>query len=75
MVTLYSTGCPACKVLKKKLDTAGIIYQENNSTEEMSILGIARVPALMVDGSLLSFAEANQWINKQTKEAIDEHSN
>ena len=25
-ITLYSTGCPQCKVLKAKLDQAGIKY-------------------------------------------------
>lgn len=75
MVTLYSTGCPACKVLKKKLDAAGILYNENTCVDEMNKLGITRVPVLIVDDTMLGLAEASQWITKQTKEAIDEHSN
>lgn len=65
MVILYSTGCPACKVLKKKLETKGIPYQENNSTTEMAELGITRVPVLLVNGEMLTMAEANRWITQQ----------
>lgn len=65
IVTLYSTGCPKCKVLKGKLETKGIIFQENNSIEEMQALGIEQVPVLKVDDRLLSFPEANDWINQQ----------
>ena len=33
MPTLYSTGCPKCQVLKKKLDTAGINYTIESDIE------------------------------------------
>lgn len=65
MVTLYSTGCPACKVLKKKLEAKGIPYNENNSIEEMAELGITRVPVLLAEGMLLEMTEANRWIAQQ----------
>ena len=39
MVVLYSTGCPKCGVLKKKLNERGIQYQENTTVEEMLALG------------------------------------
>lgn len=62
-VVLYSTGCPKCSVLKKKLEANKIEYQENNDVDEMIDLGISQVPVLSVDGELLSFVEANEWIN------------
>lgn len=62
-VVLYSTGCPKCAVLKKKLEANAIEYQENNDVDEMIGLGISQVPVLSVDGELLSFAEANKWVN------------
>lgn len=40
-VILYSTGCPRCSVLKKKLEEKGINYTENNSVDEMLALGIS----------------------------------
>ena len=62
-IILYSTGCPKCEVLKKKLKAKNIEYIENNNVEDMESLGIDQVPVLSVDGNLMSFAEANNWIN------------
>lgn len=62
-LTLYSTGCPKCKVLKTKLEAKNIPYEENHDVNEMQSLGISSVPVLSVDGKLLPFVEANQWIN------------
>lgn len=64
-IILYSTGCPKCSVLKKKLDATNIQYTINNSIDDMTNLGISQVPVLSVDGVLLDFANANQWINQQ----------
>lgn len=65
MVILYSTGCPKCRVLKQKLDSKSIHYAEENSVDVMLSLGIMQVPVLSVDGKLLSFSEANEWVNTQ----------
>ena len=62
---LYSNGCPRCKVLKQKLDSKSISYAEENSVEKMLEMGIRQAPMLSVDGELLDFSKANQWINKQ----------
>lgn len=64
-IILYSTGCPKCNVLKKKLASRNISYTENNSVDEMLSLGIANVPVLKIDGTLYDFTQANAWINKQ----------
>ena len=32
-IILYSTGCPSCNVLKKKLAAKGIQFEENNDQE------------------------------------------
>lgn len=60
---LYSTGCPKCKVLKTKLDAKNMNYEVIDNVVEMRSLGISSVPVLSVDGKLLQFMEANQWIN------------
>ena len=60
---LYSTGCPRCNVLKKKLNEKGIDYTENNSVDEMVSMGIMEVPVLSVDGRLLDFSGAVKWVN------------
>lgn len=64
-VILYSTGCPKCDVLKKKLDDKGVSYIENTSTETMLGLGITQVPVLSIDGELKGFKEAVEWVNER----------
>ena len=64
-VILYSTGCPKCNVLKKKLAEKGVQYEENNSVETMLDIGITVVPVLKVDDNLLNFSEAVSWLNQQ----------
>lgn len=64
-IILYSTGCPRCTVLEKKLEAKGIDFSFNNSIEEMESLGIMEVPVLYVDGERMSFSEAVSWINRQ----------
>lgn len=63
MITLYSTNCPRCSVLEKKLDNAGIDYSINNDVDEMISLGFMEVPTLVVNGEAMTFKEAIDWIN------------
>lgn len=63
MVTLYSTGCPRCRVLKQKLDAKQIAYEVVDSIDKMESLGIESVPVLSVDGELLQFIPAVEWVN------------
>ena len=63
-VIMYSTGCPRCMVLKKKLNAKNVAYTEVNDVEEMQAMGIIQVPILYVNGEYKDFVEANEWINK-----------
>lgn len=67
-VILYSTGCPRCSVLKRKLDEKGIAYTENNNVDEMLAMGIMEAPMLGVDGEVLNFSKAIGWVASQTGE-------
>lgn len=71
-IVLYSTGCPKCKVLKQKLDSKAIAYTENNAVSDMMALGITQVPILAVDGELLSFSLANEWVNQYRAEEAND---
>lgn len=64
-VILYSTGCPKCNVLKKKLNDKNINFTENNDIDIMTSLGIEQVPVLSIDGKLMDFTQANTWINER----------
>lgn len=64
-VIFYTTGCPKCKILKKKLDEKNIAYAINDSVAEMLKLGITQVPVLSIDGQLKNFKESVEWVNNQ----------
>lgn len=63
MVILYSTGCPRCNVLVQKLDSKNIEYTVVNDIDIMTEKGIETVPVLEVDGQLMQFKKATDWVN------------
>lgn len=62
-ITLYSTGCPKCTILKKKLDQKNIGYEINNDVDLMQEKGFMSLPVLDVDGEILDFVRAINWVN------------
>lgn len=62
-ITLFSTHCPRCVVLEKKLRQKGIDYDEVNDVSIMEEKGFLTAPMLEVDGEIMDFKEANDWIN------------
>lgn len=65
MIVFYSTHCPKCSVLEKKLKQANIEYTEINDVGTMLAKGMTSAPNLEVDGKLMGFTEAVEWINSQ----------
>lgn len=63
MITLYTTHCPRCKVLKAKLDSENIDYEVVEGEEAIREKGFITTPLLEVDDKVLTFAEAMQWVN------------
>lgn len=64
-VVLYSTHCPRCCVLEKKLKQKNISYEEVDDVEIMKEKGYLSVPVLEVNGKSMDFKAANNWINTQ----------
>jgi glutaredoxin len=64
-VILYQHGCPRCKVLKMKLDEKGIQYEEVTDIEVMKEKGFQEAPKLEVDGVVMNFKEAVEWLKGQ----------
>lgn len=62
MITFYSTHCPKCTILEKKLKEKNIQYVENNDAQTMLSLGFTQVPILDVDGVIYDFNGAIKWI-------------
>ena len=65
MIVFYSTHCPKCSILEKKLKQANIEYTENNDVDTMVAKCMTSAPSLEVDGKLMSFAESIEWIKSQ----------
>ena len=64
-IVLFSTKCPRCCVLEKKLQQKNISYEEVNDVEIMKEKGYLSVPVLEADGTSMDFKTANDWINSQ----------
>ena len=62
-ITLYSTGCPMCTVLEKKMKAKKIAYEVCSDTTEMTKMGFNRVPVLTVGDVVLYFEDAVKYIN------------
>ena len=65
MVKMYSTGCPRCNVLKKKLDEKDVQYETITDKDIMISKGFSVVPILEVDDKTMDFTEAVKWINER----------
>ena len=70
-VMLWSTHCPRCKVLELKLKQKGIQYEMNNgleveeAKEVMMAKGFLEAPKLEVDGVVMGFKDAVDWLKEQ----------
>ena len=69
-VILYSSGCPKCEILKKKLDNSGIDYQYIEDEQLMIDMGFKDAPQLKVDENILNFSQAIKFL-KSIQEEID----
>lgn len=59
MIKFYSTNCPRCHILQKKLNEKNINYEIHTDIQEMIKLGLVNAPALKLEnGEILDFGEA-----------------
>lgn len=65
-IILYSTGCPKCNILKKKLADAQMEYSVVEDVDAMLSKGLKEVPWLEVDGNLMNFVDSSKWLNERT---------
>lgn len=64
-IILYSTHCPRCKVLTMKLQQKNIEFEEINDLSQMTAKGFKEAPKLEVDGVVMGFKEAIDWLKEQ----------
>ncbi len=62
-VILYSTGCPKCKILEKKLNEKNVTYTNVSDVETMLSMGLSTVPMLEVGGDMMKFSDAIKFVN------------
>ncbi len=66
MIKLYTTGCPNCLKLEERLDEKGIerevISDMSTVTNFLLSKGFRTVPVLEVDGELLDYRRAIEWL-------------
>lgn len=62
-VVLYTTDCPKCKILEKKLNFKNILYTAVKDVSIMQEIGISSSPCLSVDGNILDFTQSINWVN------------
>lgn len=63
-ITLYSNNCPKCKILKEKLDEKGLTYITITDVEAMKTKGFKSVPQLEVDGVVMTYLTAINFIKE-----------
>lgn len=63
MIVMYSTHCPRCLILEKKLNEAGVDYKVCEDKQIMTEKGFDFIPVLEVDGKIMNFKEAMKWAN------------
>lgn len=66
MVTLYTTHCPKCRILEKKLNMSNVDYLSSEKIDELVRAGYQTAPMLKLeDGTYLKFKEACRWADQQ----------
>ena len=66
-IKFYTTHCPKCLVLEKKLKNSGLEYQIITDIEFMKATGKLTSPLLEVDGRIMEFSEAVSFLNSINK--------
>lgn len=58
MITLYSTGCPKCEVLKRRLTNDGIEFDISNDVDKLIEMGFMNAPILQIGDNYYEFSDA-----------------
>ena len=64
MIVLYTTHCPKCQVLTKKLNAANINYEVCEDVKIMEEKNFSSIPVLEINNKVYNFTEAVQLINE-----------
>lgn len=62
-VTLYSTNCPKCNILEKKLNEKAIAFDVVTDPDAIIEKGFLSAPLLEVDGEVMDFSKGFAWVS------------
>lgn len=65
MIILYTIDCPKCKRLEKILEQESVQYEVCRDRGTMEQKGFDFMPVLEVDGQMMNYSEAINWINER----------
>ena len=67
MIALYTIGCKNCDILEKKLKAKNIefLIVSDIDTIKTKGFGDSSFPILDVDGEVMNYKTAIQWVNNQ----------
>ena len=70
-VKMYTTHCPKCDVMERKLNEANIQFEAIDDMakvlEVATSLGFTMAPLLEVDGRVMDFKDGIEWIRKNAE--------
>lgn len=61
-ITLFSSGCPKCKVLEKKLIQANIKFDIESDCSGLLDMGFQFAPVLKVEDKYYDYINAIAWL-------------
>lgn len=64
-IILYTTNCPRCVILEKKLNEKNIPFKIETDISILVDKGFTTAPILDNNGWFMDFNEAVKWVNKQ----------
>ena len=64
-ITLYTTHCPKCTILEKKLTDKNIKFEIVDDLDIMIKKGFLTAPMLEVNEETLDFGNAVKWVNNK----------
>lgn len=62
-ITLYTTHCPKCTILQKKLEAKNIQFNVVQDVQVMKEKKIMSVPVLQVNGQMFDYYNAVKFVN------------
>ena len=58
MIILYSTGCPKCNILERRLTNDKIEFSITDNVDKLIDMGFQNAPVLQIDDNFIDYTNA-----------------